>query len=413
VRREDPGQRGAAILLVAGATLALSVIALGGATIARLAVVRADVQRAADAAALAALEIVRTRGLPFDADARRAAERIAARNAGLELAFDWRIREGATEIELEVVATAEADTPLLVFADDAAEVEGRAVAGLGQASFTDATRRQPKLALVLDYSGSMSLPFTGSTARAVDVLEDSVAALLDADLAIDYGAVAYGTDVRRAVPVDRSAPDGIRALLDDLDVDGVTNTAAALGRARELLLAAPDTGRYVLLVSDGEPCCQPDSFARARAAADGLWQAGITTFTLEIRRQGSTDALDQFMTDVAGTPGAHASRDHHFVATSASDLVDEFEQIAASIACSVGPLVPPPSDPDELRLFLAEGTSERPLPATDDLGRDAAVERYKLDPGDATIRLTEAACDAVIDRRARVVVRDARPGLRE
>ena len=45
-------------------------------------------------------------------------------------------------------------------------------------------------------------------------------------------------------------------------------------------------------------------FGTARAAAGDVWNAGITIITLEIRRQGSGRALDQFMTDVAGTPAS-------------------------------------------------------------------------------------------------------------
>ena len=45
---------------------------------------------------------------------------------------------------------------------------------MSQTRFDEAERRLPKLVLVLDYSGSMRLPFSGGGARAIDVLEDSV-----------------------------------------------------------------------------------------------------------------------------------------------------------------------------------------------------------------------------------------------
>src|SRR6185503_12504985 len=97
----------------------------------------------------------------------------------------------ASAVEIAVTASIDVDTPTMVFTAGTAEVRARAVARLPQARFDEAERRLPKLTLVLDYSGSMALPFTGGSSRAIDVLEDSVQGLLDADLDIDYGGVFF------------------------------------------------------------------------------------------------------------------------------------------------------------------------------------------------------------------------------
>jgi Flp pilus assembly protein TadG len=395
------------------AALLLSVVAMGVITIGRLGAVRADAQRAADAGALAALQVIRDRGLPFDNAKRQAAEQIARKNTGLDIALTWSVNQTATEVTIDVQASVAVDTPTMVFTGGTREVRARSTARLPQARFTEAERRLPKLALVLDYSGSMDLPFSGGSGKAIDVLEQSVAGLLNAGLDIDYGGVFYSDNVFRTIPIGAGAPNSIISTMNSYGAGGVTNTGAGLNAARNVLLNAPDTGRYVLLVSDGEPCCASNSFAAARSAGDALFNAGITTFTLEIRRSGSSAALDQFMTYVAGSPDSRHDRDYHYVATSASDLVNEFRRIVASIVCKVGPVSPVPSDLSTLRVYLAQGANERSVPATDDLVRDQALERYAWNAADSTIRLTATACDAVIDNGADIIVRFDRPGLTE
>ena len=51
------------------------------------------------------------------------------------------------------------------------------------------------------------------------------------------------------------------------------------------------------------------------------------------------------------------------------------------------------------------------MPATDDQGRDADLERYRYEGTDLSVRLTATACDAVLERGASIVVRSERPGL--
>jgi hypothetical protein len=244
-------ERGAITPVVAIASLVLAVLALGGISIGTLAVNRADAQRAADAATLAALQVIHERGMPFDAAARSAAEAIARGNSRNPIQFQWQVAETATSIDISASTAIDVDLPLLVFASSTTQVSARSVARLPQTRFDTAERRLPKLGLVLDYSGSMDLPFTGGNARAIDVLEDSVAGLLGANLDITYGAVFFSTDVFKRIAVSTGAPNAIMDTMNSYDAGGGTNTAAALAAGREVMLAAPDTGRYLLLVSDG------------------------------------------------------------------------------------------------------------------------------------------------------------------
>jgi hypothetical protein len=398
--------------MIVGALL-LCVVAMGGITLGRLAAVRSDCQRAADAGSLAALQVIRDRGLPFDNAARNAAEAIARGNSPLDVRFTWQVTDSPDFVDIQVIASIDVDTPTMVFNSGSAEVRARAKARLPQERFDDAERRLPKLALVLDYSGSMDLPFTGGSQRAIDVLETSVRGLLNAGLDIDYGAAFYSDNVFRTVPIGAGAPAQINAIMNSFTSGGSTNTAAGLSSGRNVLLAAPDTGRYALLVSDGEPCCAGDSFQAARNAATALWNSGITIFTLEIRRSGSSAALDQFMTDVAGSPTSRRDRNYHFVATNASTLISQFETIVASIVCKVGPMSPAPADPASLRVYLTQGSTERAVPPSTNLIADQDLERFRYEPADQTVRLTARACDAVIDAGADIIVRYDRPALTE
>jgi Flp pilus assembly protein TadG len=404
-------QRGSIATTAGVATILLSVVALGGIHVGRMSAIRGDAQRAADAAALHASEAIRERGMPFNLATRQAAEAMARKNSKLPVNFTWTVNETASAVDFTVATSIDVDLPLLAFTESRKQVQANATGRVPQSRYDEAERRYPKLTLVLDYSGSMALPFSGGSGKAIDVLENSVRGLLNANLRIDYGAVFYSTNVFRTIGIGPSTPGLINAAMNTYGEGGNTNTAAGLSSGRNVLLAAPDTGRYMLLVSDGEPCCASNSFSAGRAAATAAWNAGITIYTLEIRRSGSSSALAQFMTDVAGSPSSRRDPNFHFVATSAADLTAKFQDIVASIVCKVGPLSPVPGDPSTLRVFLKSGSSERRLQASANLAADRTLERYQYFAADQTIRLTERACDAVIDSGDDVVVRFDQPSL--
>jgi hypothetical protein len=336
---------------------------------------------------------------------------MARKNSKLPINFTWTVNETGSAVDFTVATSIDVDLPLLAFTESRKQVQANATGRVPQSRYDEAERRYPKLTLVLDYSGSMDLPFSGGSGKAIDVLESSVRNLLNANLRIDYGAVFYSTNVFRTIGIGPSTPGQINATMNTYGAGGNTNTAAGLSSGRNVLLAAPDTGRYILLVSDGEPCCASNSFSAGRAAAQAAWNSGITIYTLEIRRSGSSSALAQFMTDVAGSPSSRRDPNFHFVATSAADLTAKFQDIVASIVCKVGPLSPVPGDPSTLRVFLKSGSSERRLQASANLAADRTLERFQYFAADQTIRLTERACDAVIDSGDDVVVRFDRPSL--
>lgn len=404
-------QRGAISVAAVGGVLVLAVVAMGAISIGRITATRSDAQSAADSAALAAAQMIRDRGLPFTAASRAAAESLAQRNSQLPVQFQWNISQTPDEVVISVQTAITLNMPTLVFSGGSTTVNANASARIAQTRFDDAERRLPKLVMALDYSGSMTLPFSGGGSRAIDVLESSVAALLGTDLMIDYGAAFYSTSVFRTVAISDAAPNQIVSIMNTYDAGGSTNTAAAINSARNLVSAGENTGRYILLVSDGEPCCGGGAFSAARNAARTAWNRDITIFTLEIRRQGSSAALSQFMTDVAGSPSSRRDPNYHFVATTASDLVNKFQDIVASIVCKVGPMSPAPSDPSLLRVYLSSGGSERAVPASTNLAADRNLERFRYETADRTIRLTERACDAVIENGDEIVVRFDKPGL--
>jgi hypothetical protein len=397
---------------MAVAVVLMAVLAVGAISLGRLTAVRSDAQQASDSAVLAAAQIIRDRGMPFDGAARASAEDLARRNSRLPASFAWNVSETATAVHVEVETTIPVSLPTLIFSGGSRDVHASASGQVTQSRFDEAERRLPKLALVLDYSGSMDLPFSGGGGRAIDILESSVAGLLAADLMIDYGGVFYSSDVFRTIAVGPGAPAQIVDAMNTYDAGGMTATSLAINAGRNILTAVDNTGYYILLVSDGEPN-NGGGFAGAIAAAHNAWNADVTIFTLEIRRSGSSAALDQFMTNVAGTPSSRGDASYHYVATTASDLIDQFENIVASIVCKVGPISPVPSDPATLRVFLSHGGVERLVPATADLAADSAIEAYQYDGAEACIRLTATACDAIIDLGDEIVVRFDRPSLTE
>lgn len=406
------GERGAITPAMGAAVIMLAVVSLGGIALGRIAAARQDAQQAADATALAAADIVRERGFPFDANDRLAAEAVGRRNSKLPISFNWNVQQQPDAVAFTVTSSIDVAMPALAFTDSSKQVQANATGEIPQRRFDEAERRLPKLTLVLDYSGSMSLPFSGGSGQAIDALESSVRSLLNANLRIEYGAVFYSTNVFRTHGIGPNTPAAINSSMNSYGAGGSTNTAAGINRATNILTAAQNTGRYILLVSDGEPCCGGNAFGAGRQAAVNAWNNDVTIFTLEIRRSGSSSALDRFMTDVAGSPTSRRDRNYHFVATTAAALVTQFQNIVASIVCKAGPLSPAPTDLSSLRVFLSRSaTNERAVPATNNLAADRFTEAYQYNPADQTIRLTERACDAVIDNGDEIVVRYDRPTL--
>jgi len=229
---------------------------------------------------------------------------------------------------------------------------------------------------------------------------------------IAYGAALYSSNVFASVAVGPGAPNQLRNLMATFTAGGATNTAGGLNTARNLLTAVEDTGRYVLLVSDGQPNAGGGE-AGARSAANGLWGIGATIFTLHIDWSGGSDtSLASFMKSVSGTPASRGDASFYYRAVDSTTLAETFKTIVSSIVCSVGPLAPAPADPASLRVFLRDGGGlERSVPSTPDLAAAGDVEAFRYDVGTSTVRMTARACRAVLDSGHDIIVRHQAPTL--
>lgn len=356
-----------------------------------------------------ASQVIRANGLPFDTDERLSAEALAQLSVRTGVTFSWNLTETEDFIEVELVTSADVEVSAAVFAGGRRTLTRRATARLPQREISATERRRPKLVLLLDYSGSMDLAIDGSsTRRAIDVLEDSIDALLAADLEVDYAAALYNSRVFDSVAFGPSAVGQIRDAFDRYDAGGGTDYTSPLRRATSLLTSEEDTGYYVLMVSDGAP----NSSAGIARAAQDLWEIDATIFSLEIRRSGSTPALSRNLIRISGTPGDRGSADYHFVAESPEELVERFESIIAEIVCRAGPVDPAPADPTELSVILSKpGFEDRILRPTNDVFAEPGAYAFNYDPETQMVQLTDRACSAVLDSGYRLISRSQRGRL--
>ena len=428
-------ERGSVMPIMLVLTVALATLAIGGAAVGRMVAVKLDSQRATDAFCLAALHIVRERGLPLRPADQANALTIGALNSNLPThTGEITTSETATHVNLACTWHTEMAIERVLDATGITSVGSRASAQLSQTVYDEATRRLPKLVLVLDYSGSMNqrLP-GGGGATAIQVLEESILNLLaDPEIELDYGAAFYSSTNFAEVAIGPAAPAQIAANIAARGAGGATCTSCGLNTARALLAAADDTGRYVLLVSDGAPNYGGGA-GGSRTAADALWAIDATIITLHIDWSGGADVgLANFMRSISGPPDAHPDSDYYRAAADAATLVATFRDIVASIICTVGPITPLPTDPTTVRAFLRSGGGEVPVPQVPDCAdpvppgappdgvinaRDLAFCRdglYSLyDAPSGKVKVTRAACDRVRDFGDDIVIRFGAPSLTE
>jgi Mg-chelatase subunit ChlD len=412
--RPPRAERGGFTPVAAAVVFVLASVALGGATLGRMVVVRGEVQRAVDTTALAALKLINARGFPFDTTLRAAAEAVGNKNSSLPLRYEWTVTDTDRELSFRVRARVDMPVPKLVMEAGAVTIVASATGSVPQRRFDTATRRLPKLVLVLDFSGSMDARIRGGGGkRAIQVLKDNVRSLLDADFPIRYGAVLYSNSAFASVPVGDAAPASIKRLLDRYGAGGGTCTSCGLYQANNLLATAgEDTGRHVFLVSDGQPNVGGGE-GGARAAAGTLWRLNASQRTLHIDWSTGRDRrLADFMKSVSGSPVFHPDPTYYYRADSADALRKIFQRFVAEILCSVGPISPAP-EVATLKVFLrTPGGEERSVPPEEDLA-SSSIEAYRYDTPSQTVRLTDKACHAILDDQHQVVVRSGEPALTE
>ncbi|WP_311208847.1 MULTISPECIES: VWA domain-containing protein [unclassified Aeromicrobium] len=197
-----------------------------------------------------------------------------------------------------------------------------------------------RLVLVLDSSGSMKERTPGGETRieaATTALADVVASLPEAQpvgLRV-YGAEVFSRDEPGAcedsqlvVPVETGNRDDLRAAIDDYEPYGETPIGYALQQAGQDL--GDEGRRSIVLVSDGEPTCDPDPCEVAAELTEdgvdvridvvGLDVSGPARDALQcIARQGNGSYYDVDSSDELSSSleklATRASRDYTAIGT--------------------------------------------------------------------------------------------------
>lgn len=447
-RRSSDRQRGSVMPIVLGGILILAILAYGGATVWRMVLARAEAQRAADAACLTAANVMKHEGMPFNLAKQGLAEELARGNANLPVSFQWETQETATEIRFRCTASVAVPAPRLVWSDGVVNVTASARASSRQQTITEAEKKYPQLVMVLDYSGSMRRSFDGSwdDDQGNDSfwdLIDAANALLDKNFEFRYGLAIFGTHVLDATAnVSLDNLDDVKTRVnkrqgcpyDGQDGCG-TGTWEALDRARSLLADSSlpgDEGKYVLLVSDGEPSGDvSDPRGESVAAANRLWDLGAEIFTIQITNSGSSSgSFRQFMHSVSGTPEQRGNpAGHYWSADNPAELEALFEMFGNALACQLPQVDPPPPNPRLMHVYVRDAggnetqlgdSSEHPTSPADSPGDlwDSSLpfksgDWFYYHPEKRRLYVTPNVCERILDNHENVYVRFRSPTLNQ
>jgi Mg-chelatase subunit ChlD len=258
-------QRGGAIvILVSQVSVALAILAIFTLYVGRWLNQQEESGNQADALSLAAMEIARNEGISnirqlcahpamqrllHDLNGNRTAQFrgdcgrfVEIRNPDGTITLHFQVN---TQSELEVGPLAERYVRGQVF-----PLQATAKAAITQENFDEAERRRYKLVLVLDFSGSMNEPFSGSS--RISALRQAVNGLLDRNFEIDYGMVSFSSNVITSVAI---GPNSTQRIRDEIrrGAGGGTNYGDALNATQGLFNAVDDFGENVLFISDGAP----------------------------------------------------------------------------------------------------------------------------------------------------------------
>lgn len=200
------------------------------------------------------------------------------------------------------------------------------------------TEETGRLVLVLDSSGSMKEPAPGGTTKiqaAKQALEQVTRELPDdAEVGVRvFGAKVFDrseagacTDTQNVVPVGPLDRDALTAAVADYQPYGETPIGAALqGAAQDLGPASDDTDdtddkpRTIVLLSDGEPTCQPAPCKVARQLAGQGIGVKINVVGLDVSGK-ARQALRCI---------ARAGNGQYYDAASADDLANSLVKVSA------------------------------------------------------------------------------------
>ncbi len=293
------------------------------------------------------------------------------------------------------------------------------VVGQVRHEYATVEERRPKFVLVLDYSGSMASSLPGGGAAKIDVLRQSINAMLDRHYRVDYGAVLFSQDVMAQVPIARNNEAAVRAQLARNDLGPATNYDAPLNAARGLFMNQPNQGYYVLFATDGEP--NAGAADHGLHQADLLWNMDVTIFTLNI---GALPGARGTLRGLSGSP--QLRHDPHFAleAANAAQFRHTFDQIVGFIVCRAN--LPAPehmANANTVYVSVEDGGIETPAPLIpvaqfqnppnlNDFDHHPYAALLPNEGEHGQVVLNQTACEPVLDNRGgRIVLRYERPGL--
>lgn len=251
----------------------------------------------------------------------------------------------------------------------------------------------PDMLVVMDRSSSIGqVVELGSLVRRWDVVRDA----LDSVLAVYQTRANFGlmlvpppgqyfcdAGVIDVAPSVQGASQ-LTATLDATEPGGASPTAPSLANARAYYAGAPVNphGRYVILVSDGQPSCGIEAANETRKAIEDLHADGIDTFVLGYAQDGLVPVLDGFAA-AGGTLG-------HYPAYTSDTLVAALESISTSVttvSCEYQ-LSDGPSAAESLTVTRGGAL----VPYSPD-----HTDGWDFDPTTATLTFHGPACDALRD----------------
>ena len=221
-----------------------------------------------------------------------------------------------------------------------------------------------KIALVLDFSGSMADAIPGGT--KITALKDALTQYLnDRRIQLDYSAALFSDDLVDSVPF---GPNAIQQILDLFKRDNAGGgTEPEFGFDKVTSFFGPTSGndsgpkRFVVFVSDGAP----NTPSKATQGSLNMWDvAHPTVMTLHIAPQPVNPAEESFMISVSGpppqdckTPPAQCPKkqDYYYQVSDIQAFERRLSEILGKIACPLDPLdAKRLKDPSTVHAFLRD-----------------------------------------------------------